>query len=129
MFLQKTTLSLAMFLMVTGAATNIAAQDKNELKSSVETIEAQTPRTNRIKREVQPISYWVDTPSLRVRDNPGAGSSAAHAATPSSNPVVNSQQILGQFVPLVHGLGTHSGLVRHCDRKSSSVYLTAVFRF
>jgi hypothetical protein len=59
----------------------------------------------------------------------GAGSSAAHAATPSSNPVVNSQQILGQFVPLVHGLGTHSGLVRHCDRKSSSVYLTVVFRF
>jgi len=30
-------------------------------------------RNKRIKRDVKPIAYWVDSPSLRLRDNPVAG--------------------------------------------------------
>jgi hypothetical protein len=44
----------------------------------------------------------------------GAGSSSAHAAVPRSNPVVDTQNILDQFVPLVSE--AHIGLVKHGDR-------------
>jgi hypothetical protein len=47
----------------------------------------------------------------------GAGSSSAHAAIPRSNHVVDTQNILDQFVPLVHG--THIGLVKHGDQMYS----------
>lgn len=50
------TLSFTALFMALGSSQIVSAQDNNQLK-----------------REVQPIPYWVDTSSLRKRDNPVAG--------------------------------------------------------
>ena len=58
---------LASALIALGSAQLSAAQSAPEAPVFDET------RPSRIKREVKPISYWVESSTLNVRDNPVAG--------------------------------------------------------
>lgn len=61
---------LATLFIATSYAQPVLAQTQ---PSEVITSEDQEYRHTRVLREVQPIPYWVDTASLKLRDNPVSG--------------------------------------------------------
>ncbi len=65
--------ALVVFFIATGWTQTTSAQTTNSQPSEVLTSEDQDFRNTRILRDVQPIAYWVDSASLKLRDNPVAG--------------------------------------------------------
>jgi len=69
----KRTLVLAVIFLTAGSTEAVFAQQNSDLPVLAETTNGQVIRNKRLKRDVQPIPYWVDTTTLRLRDNPVAG--------------------------------------------------------
>lgn len=62
----------ALFVATAGTPTALA-QTANDQPANAITSSEQGFTNTRIRREVQPIAYWVDTASLNFRDNPVSG--------------------------------------------------------
>lgn len=62
-------ISLSSALLVLGSAQITAAQSASE----AQLVGQGTVIQKRIKRDVQPVAYWVESTSLNLRDNPVAG--------------------------------------------------------
>lgn len=73
MFTLKLPHALAALLIATGSAQTVLAQTANLQASEAVTSDDQDFRNTRVRREVQPIPYWVDTTTLKTRDNPVSG--------------------------------------------------------
>jgi len=69
----KFTLILATLFSASSAFYNANAQISSDLPILAEKAIDQVVSQKRIKREIQPIPYWVDATALRLRDNPVAG--------------------------------------------------------
>ena len=72
MLKSKLMLSLATLLMTIGSLP-ASAQNNDDLPVLNETVSEQATRSSRLTRQVQPVPYWVDAASLRLRDNPVSG--------------------------------------------------------
>lgn len=68
----KSLLALTAFFITAGYAQTAVAQTANSQTSAVASPGNQNYRTP-IRRDVQPIPYWVDSTSLKFRDNPVSG--------------------------------------------------------
>lgn len=64
---------IAALFIATSCAQTTLAQTIDSQSSAVITPDNQILRNKRIRRVVQPIAYWVDTNSLKLRDNPVSG--------------------------------------------------------
>lgn len=66
-------ITIAAVLLTLGTAQNSTAQSTNGPQLLGESTPVQNVIKKRIKRDVQPISYWVESSTLNLRDNPVAG--------------------------------------------------------
>lgn len=69
----KLSYALVAFFIATGGTQTALAQTANSQPSDVLTSENHDFSNTRTRRDVQPIAYWVDSASLKLRDNPVAG--------------------------------------------------------
>ena len=64
---------LAALFVATGLGPSALAQTANDNSTTVRPVNEEDVRKTPIRRNVQPITYWVDTASLNFRDNPVSG--------------------------------------------------------
>jgi len=69
----KFTHVLASAIIALSLAPHANAQSNSDLPVLSETAANQALQNKNLKRDVQPIAYWVDATTLRLRDNPVAG--------------------------------------------------------
>jgi len=69
----KLSYGLTTILLTLGSAHSAAAQTADIEKPAIYIAAVQDQVESRIRREVQPITYWVDSASLNLRDNPVSG--------------------------------------------------------